>query len=331
MRLRRYWVKHRRGRAPLSMCRACMRRKTRPPACCASPRSRRIISPSSMAGDIWVSDRDGGHPVQLTSHPASEYAPHFSPDGKWIAFSANYDNNTDVYVIPVEGGQPRRLTWHPAAGRRDGMERRRQARAVRVQPRDRQQPSEPALRSAARGRLRAKGHEGGRSRGQLVAPTASASPTGRTSWHTPERAAGASTAAAIRRRSGSSIRRARTLEKIPHENASDSNPLWIGDERRVHLRPQRGLRQPVPVRCRRAIRCGSSLTNRPGTCAMPAHTATRWSMRSAASSSPSISAAAARSPFPCTSPCNPCRPGRNGRTRARRSPRRGSRPPASAC
>ena len=62
-------------------------------------------------GNIWVSDRDGSHPVQITSHPASEFAPHFSPDGKWIAFSANYDNNTDVYVVPVEGGQPRRLTW----------------------------------------------------------------------------------------------------------------------------------------------------------------------------------------------------------------------------
>jgi tricorn protease-like protein len=63
-------------------------------------------------GNIWVSDRDGSHPVQITSHPASKFAPHFSPDDKWIAFSANYDNNTDVYVVPVEGGQPRRLTWH---------------------------------------------------------------------------------------------------------------------------------------------------------------------------------------------------------------------------
>src|ERR1700691_5330856 len=66
-------------------------------------------------GDIWVSDRDGGRPIRITAHPASEFAPHFSPDGHWIAFSANYDNNTDVYVVPTEGGQPRRLTWHPAA------------------------------------------------------------------------------------------------------------------------------------------------------------------------------------------------------------------------
>jgi len=67
------------------------------------------------AGDIWVSDRSGQHPIRITTHPASEFAPHFSPDGNWIAFSAGYDNNIDVYVIPVQGGQPRRLTWHPAA------------------------------------------------------------------------------------------------------------------------------------------------------------------------------------------------------------------------
>ncbi len=66
-------------------------------------------------GDIWISDRDGGHPIRITTHPASEFAPHFSPDGRWIAFSANYDNNTDIYVVPTAGGQPRRLTWHPAA------------------------------------------------------------------------------------------------------------------------------------------------------------------------------------------------------------------------
>ena len=67
------------------------------------------------AGDIWLADRDGQHATRLTAHPATEAAPHFSPDGNWIAFSASYDNNTDVYVVSVHGGQPRRLTWHPAA------------------------------------------------------------------------------------------------------------------------------------------------------------------------------------------------------------------------
>lgn len=65
------------------------------------------------AGDIWLTDRAGQHPMQLTTHPASEFSPQFSPDGKWLAFSASYDNNTDVYVVSVDGGQPRRLTWHP--------------------------------------------------------------------------------------------------------------------------------------------------------------------------------------------------------------------------
>jgi tricorn protease len=65
------------------------------------------------AGDIWIADRDGSNPRRLTSHPATEDNPTFSPDGMMLAFSASYENNRDVYVIPIEGGQPRRLTWHP--------------------------------------------------------------------------------------------------------------------------------------------------------------------------------------------------------------------------
>ena len=65
------------------------------------------------AGDIWVADRDGGHPRRLTADPAGESVVKFSPDGSKLAFSANFDNNTDVYVIAVSGGQPKRLTYHP--------------------------------------------------------------------------------------------------------------------------------------------------------------------------------------------------------------------------
>ena len=67
------------------------------------------------AGDIWLSDRNGGNPTRLTTHPADELAPQFSPDGQSIAFSARYDGNTDVYVMPITGGEPKRLTWHPSA------------------------------------------------------------------------------------------------------------------------------------------------------------------------------------------------------------------------
>jgi tricorn protease len=66
-------------------------------------------------GDIWVANRDGSYPRRLTVNPAVEQNPYFSPDGKHIAFSGNYDGNTDVYVVPVEGGEPQRVTWHPGA------------------------------------------------------------------------------------------------------------------------------------------------------------------------------------------------------------------------
>jgi tricorn protease len=67
------------------------------------------------AGDLWVADREGGRVQRLTSDLGPESSPAFSPDGKWIAFSAQYEGNTDVYVVSAEGGVPRRLTWHPGA------------------------------------------------------------------------------------------------------------------------------------------------------------------------------------------------------------------------
>ncbi|TVP51449.1 MAG: protease [Mongoliibacter sp.] len=65
------------------------------------------------ANDLWRVDKNGGDAIRLTTNEGMEQLPHFSPDGKHIAFTAQYDGNTDVYVIPVEGGEPRRLTWHP--------------------------------------------------------------------------------------------------------------------------------------------------------------------------------------------------------------------------
>ena len=67
----------------------------------------------AYAGDIWVASRDGGDAKRLTSFPGTESNPHFSPDGKQIAFSMQYGGNTDVYVIDAAGGEARRLTWHP--------------------------------------------------------------------------------------------------------------------------------------------------------------------------------------------------------------------------
>ena len=65
------------------------------------------------ANDLWKASLNGGTAIRLTSDIGYESLPHFSYDEKWIAFSAQYDGNTDVYVIPAEGGEPQRLTFHP--------------------------------------------------------------------------------------------------------------------------------------------------------------------------------------------------------------------------
>jgi tricorn protease len=65
------------------------------------------------AEDLWVANRDGSDARRLTVDEGVESNPCFSPDGKLIAFSAQYDGNTDVFIVPTEGGVPARLTWHP--------------------------------------------------------------------------------------------------------------------------------------------------------------------------------------------------------------------------
>jgi tricorn protease len=67
----------------------------------------------AYAGDIWIVSREGGEARRVTSSPTVEKDPHFSLDGKWLAFTGEYGGNDDVYVVAVAGGEPRRLTWHP--------------------------------------------------------------------------------------------------------------------------------------------------------------------------------------------------------------------------
>jgi len=64
-------------------------------------------------GDLWTVNTEGGIAQRLTSHVGSESQPKYSPDGRWIAFSGDYDGNNDIFVVPAKGGEPRRLTWHP--------------------------------------------------------------------------------------------------------------------------------------------------------------------------------------------------------------------------
>ena len=66
-------------------------------------------------GDLWTVPREGGAAYRLTAGPGVETSPAFSPDGSLVAFTGEYDGNTDAFVVPAAGGVPKRLTWHPAA------------------------------------------------------------------------------------------------------------------------------------------------------------------------------------------------------------------------
>jgi len=70
----------------------------------------------TYAGDIWTAPAEGGSAIRLTAHPGVEVFAKFSPDGKWIAFTGQYDGDEQVYVIPSTGGVPRQLTFYPAKG-----------------------------------------------------------------------------------------------------------------------------------------------------------------------------------------------------------------------
>lgn len=69
------------------------------------------------AGDLWIVSKGGGEASRLTTGIGRETMPIFSPDGKTIAFTGEYDGNTDIYTIPATGGIPKRITYHPGFDR----------------------------------------------------------------------------------------------------------------------------------------------------------------------------------------------------------------------
>lgn len=177
------------------------------------------------AGDIWTVGRSGGDALRLTAGIGTKCGPHFSPDGKWIAFTADYYGNADVFVIPSSGGQPRRLTSHPTndsavgwtpdgknvlfvSGRTSSTDPPK----LFTVPAEGGFPTEVPLPMASNG---------------------SFSPDGSKIAYTPKflwqaawkRYRGGQTMAIwIARLSDSQI------EKIPRNNSNDFNPMWVGNK-----------------------------------------------------------------------------------------------------
>ncbi len=77
----------------------------------------------TYAGDLYAVASTGGVARKLTSHEGFEIFARFSPDGKFIAFTGEYDGNREVYLIPREGGIPKRLTHTPVLSRDDVSDR----------------------------------------------------------------------------------------------------------------------------------------------------------------------------------------------------------------
>ena len=65
-------------------------------------------------GDLYLVPTAGGNAMALTSHPAHDYKPVWSNDGRRIAFASDRHGNFDIYVVPATGGEPTRLTFHSA-------------------------------------------------------------------------------------------------------------------------------------------------------------------------------------------------------------------------
>src|SRR6476469_10113208 len=75
------------------------------------------------AGQLYTVAKEGGIARRLTSGPGYSSFSHFSPDGKQLAFTSQYDGNTEVYVMPGDGGEPKRLTTTATLGRDDVSDR----------------------------------------------------------------------------------------------------------------------------------------------------------------------------------------------------------------
>src|SRR5262245_24885734 len=175
------------------------------------------------AGDLWTVPRDGGAAQRLTSGAGVETNPVYSPDGATIAFTAEYDGNTDVYTVPAAGGVPKRLTWHPApdtvlSWTPDGK------RILFASNRDSYAPVQQLYTMEVSGTF----------------PERLALPWGWEAAYSPD---GGRLAYVPMRRAFNVWKRYRggdttpiwlatladsTVEKIPRDNSNDYNPLWIG-------------------------------------------------------------------------------------------------------
>lgn len=180
----------------------------------------------NFAGDLWIVERGGGEAKQLTTGVGVESDPMFSPDGSQIAFTGQYDGNTDVFVVAATGGVPKRLTFHPGGDQAVGWTN------------DGKHVLFSSARNSYQGfpRLFTIGTDGGGLPEELPLPMAergSYSPDGSYLAYEPliqwqpewkHYKGGQQDVIWIARLSDS------TIEKLPRANSNDKNPMWVGEK-----------------------------------------------------------------------------------------------------
>lgn len=175
--------------------------------------------------DIWIAPRSGGAARRLTTGGTARGGPFFSPDGRLVAYAAVAGASTDIFVVPVEGGTPRRITWHPDAEAITGWSR--DGREVTFAS-----SRTSALRSAPK--LFAVAVAGNGQPRELPLPSGTAlslSPDGAKAAYVPLTMRGwkgyrGGQAPYIWMADLSTL----DIVKLPHTDASDWNPMWIGDK-----------------------------------------------------------------------------------------------------
>ncbi len=180
----------------------------------------------SYAGDLWTVGRSGGDAKRLTTGIGIETNPYFSPDGNSIAFTGEYDGNTDVYVIPANGGVPKRLTYHPALDEVSGWSA--DGKSVMF--------ASTRNSSSNYSRLYTMPVDGGGLPNEIPLPMANRgwlSPDGNYIAYEPlsqwqedwkHYKGGQTQPIWIAKLSDS------TVEKVPRENSNDKCPMWLGDK-----------------------------------------------------------------------------------------------------
>lgn len=198
--------------------------QTAPPLVLQHPSMSTSDIAFDYAGSIWIVPRSGGEARRLVAGQGYSSSPHFSPDGKTIAFTGAYDGNTDVYVVPVSGGQPRRLTYDPGVDTAIGFTpdgSRILISSTRETFRDLAQLYTVPVTGGGVERLPLPSGN-----------TGSFSPDGKRLAYSPysqwqpawKRYRGGQTARIWIADLGDS-----RIEVLPHEISNDKNPLWIGD------------------------------------------------------------------------------------------------------